>query len=284
MTVNESIMSKLATLLQQGSLPKSACSGAFLKLLKPLIGGVVVEERSGTGRRLVVCDMPALQHFVKARFPDAATSKGTHSRIVGVARFRDSKALAADTSDIVMLRAWSNEALWRDDVRVPAATATTMHGVFSFVLAPNSRYELRVPCALVENPAMLFAFERLGLTSSIPVALYAGGRVSTRVLNWLAGIAHPDFRLIHLPDYDPVGLSEFVRVRSALGGRAALHLPSGLEVAFSRFSNTGLLRRAASQSLLPGLRASPLPEVRCILTLIERHNAGLEQEALLLDS
>lgn len=284
MTANENIRAQLAALLEQSSLPKSACSGALLKFLKPLMDAdVVAEERSGAGRRLVVRDASAVRAFFESRFPDIALSDETSTRITGVARFRDSKTLAGDTPDIVLLRAWSDTALWCGGAPVPAATTTKAHGLFSFVLAPGSRYELRAACALVENPAMLLSFERLSLTTTMPIALYAGGRVSGRVLRWLANVSGPGFHLTHFPDYDPVGLSEFVRVRAALGDRARLHLPSHLGEAFSRFANADLLRREASQALLPGLRTSRLPEVRTVLDLIERHNAGLEQEALLVD-
>lgn len=284
MTANENIRAQLAALLERGSLPKSASGGALLKILKPLLDSdVVAEERSGAGRRLIVRDAAALRTFFKSRFPDIATTDETPARIAGVARFRDSKALAGDTPDVVLLRAWSDTALWCDGVPVPAASATKAHGVFAFVLAPCGRYELRAPCALVENPVMLLAFEQLGLVSTMPIALYAGGRVSGRALRWLASVSDPGFRLTHFPDYDPVGLSEFVRVRAALGDRATLHLPSGLGEAFSRFANKDLLRREASQALLPALRTNRWPEVRTVLDLIERHNAGLEQEALLVD-
>ncbi|NJM54670.1 MAG: hypothetical protein HC841_00955 [Verrucomicrobiae bacterium] len=284
MTANENIRAQMAALLEQGSLPKSACSGALLKFLKPLLDSdMVAEERSGAGRCLKVRDVTALRTFFKSRFPDTATSDETSARIAGVARFRDSKALAGDTPDIVLLRAWSDTALWRNGLPVPTARSTQDNGLFAFVLTPDSRYELRASTALVENPAMLLAFERLGLVSTLPIALYAGGRVSGRALKWLAGLNHLDFRLIHFPDYDPVGLSEFVRVRAALGDRATLHLPPGLRDAFSRFANPDLLRREASQALLPALRINPLPEVRAVLDLIEHHNAGLEQEALMID-
>lgn len=285
MTANENIRAQLAALLERGSLPKSACGGALLNFLKPLLDSdVVAEERSGGGRRLVVREASAFQAFFKSRFPDNATTDETPARIRGVASFRDSKALAGDTPDIVLLRAWSDTALSCGGVPVLAAGATKAHGLFSFVLTPGSAYELRAPCVLVENPAMLLAFERLGLTSTIPIALYAGGRVSGRVLRWLAGVSDPGFRLTHFPDYDPVGLSEFVRVRAVLGDRATLHLPSDLAEVFSRFANKDLLRREASQALLPALRTNRSPDVRTVLDLIELHNAGLEQEALLITS
>jgi len=123
--------------------------------------------------------------------------------------------------------------------------------------------------------------ERLKLPISL--AIYGHGRASNRLLDWLAGITAPYFTLLHLPDYDPVGLSEFARFRARLGKRARLHVPADLPARFERFSNRSLLDKANSRAVLANLRRSSVPEIRHVLELIERHNAGLEQEALLLD-
>jgi hypothetical protein len=85
-----------------------------------------------------------------------------------------------------------------------------------------------------------------------------------------------------LPDYDPVGLSEFGRVHASLGQRSRLHLPSDLDARFERFSNRDLLKKLNSQAMLAQLRRSELPDVQRVVGLIDRHNAGLEQEALLI--
>jgi len=44
-----------------------------------------------------------------------------------------------------------------------------------------------------------------------------------------------------------------------------------------------LLKKVNSQAMLARLRRSELPSVSRVVELIDRHNAGLEQEALLLD-
>lgn len=283
MTGNENIRSQLHALLEQGSLPKSACGGAFIKFLKPLLeSGVVAEEHAGAGRRLAVRNAAALRTFRERQFPDARVADNSPARVAAIARFRDTKALAGDTPDVITLRAWSDEALWREGQPVAAAKATALHGVFAFLLTGNRRYELRGVCGLVENPALLMAFEVLREQSSVGLALYGGGRISARVIGWLVEQHAPDFRLVHFPDYDPVGLNEFVRLRKALGARAALHLPADLPERFAQFGNPELLQRPASQTLLPKLRQSGITEVEVVLDLIHRHNAGLEQEALLV--
>ena len=90
------------------------------------------------------------------------------------------------------------------------------------------------------------------------------------------------FQLWHLPDYDPVGLDEFERVRARLGSRARLHLPTQLPDLFRRFSKRELLANPTAQALLARLRTTDSGEVRQVVELISEHNAGLEQEALLL--
>jgi hypothetical protein len=94
----------------------------------------------------------------------------------------------------------------------------------------------------------------------------------------------PDFQLLHLPDYDPVGLDEFTRLRERLGPRVQLHLPANLADLFQHHANVDLLQKPSTQLLLAKLRQSQIAEVRTVLALIEKHNAGLEQEALLIET
>jgi hypothetical protein len=106
--------------------------------------------------------------------------------------------------------------------------------------------------------------------------------MSRNLIDWLGANATPDFSLIHLPDYDPVGMDEFTRLRARLGARVQLHFPDDLPERFSRFSNHGILKKPNNQALLANLRRTKLPEVRRIVSLIDSNNACLEQEALLL--
>jgi hypothetical protein len=261
-------------------LAQSGCSAALLVFIAPLLAGRVVEwQRVGAGRRLVARDPDALRKFVVQQFPHAAgDSEDILSRTEGVARYRDSKALANDSPEMVSVRGWRQDVLRRDGCPVEVVAATGRFGVFAFLVDDPARYTLHGSCALIENPAAFVSFEQLGLP--VDLALFGRGRCSSRLLVWLA--AQADLRLLHLPDYDPVGLSEFARLRAALGGRVRLHLPEDLPERFARYSNPALLGNPHSRSLLMNLRKSRLREVRQVVQLIDRHNAGLEQEALLI--
>ena len=90
----------------------------------------------------------------------------------------------------------------------------------------------------------------------------------------------PEFTLLHLPDYDPVGLNEFERLRGRLGERVSLHLPADLNQRFARHANRNLLDKPNSRTILANLRRTSSTDILQVLALIHQHNAGLEQEAL----
>lgn len=272
---------KLHELMEKRGLTQSQCGKAFLRLLAPLIEGAVLTwTRSGAGRRLVVSDPDALREFCYMRFPDVALPSGIDGRIAGVAHFRDSKAVPNTESDIVSIRAWREEGLLKGDHPAGAATATLAHGLFSFRLTKQNPYRLNGRCMLVENPTVFAAAEHIRV--DVDAVVYGYGRISRRVLDWLSRTVDSNFKLLHLPDYDPVGLSEFDRVHAKLGSQVELYLPSDLEVRFERFSNRELLMKRNSQAMLARLRTSKLPAIQRVVALIDRHNAGLEQEGLLI--
>jgi hypothetical protein len=274
----------LARLIDGNFLPASACGQSFRRFVQPLIHSNVLEwQRSGAGQRLAVLDCSALAEFISRQFPhEADTMANVSSRVESLARFRDTKALANDVPEVICVRAWGNGALLRDKEPVEIAEATRQHGVFSFLLSHSSRYSISGNCALVENPAVFAAFEQLSLPFDL--VIYSHGRASNRLVDWFSASISPDYQILHLPDYDPVGLDEFERLRSRLGTHVRLYIPEHLPRLFARYAKRELLASPAAQIFLARLRDSQHSEVRDIVTLIDRHNGGLEQEALLIAS
>ena len=282
MKLQAQAQTKLRELMESESLPASQCGQAFLKLLAPMLdSGVLDWKRSGAGSSLVVKNADALRDFCRQRFPETTLPPDAGSRVASVSRFRDTKAMANSENEIISLRAWREDALLKEGKSVGAATITVAHGVFSFLLTKDCPYELRGSCALVENPALFAVAEQLNL--GVGLIIYGHGRISNRALDWLARMTDSSFNLLHLSDYDPVGLSEFQRLHARLGKRVVLHLPADLETRFAKFSNRELLEKGNSQAMLTQLRRSDLPAIRRVVELIDRYNAGLEQEALLIN-
>ncbi len=270
-------------LLAHGTLPASACRNALRQFVAPLIaGGVLAWQPRGAGQQLVVSDQKRFAEFVATAYPLSADELGASlsARASGVARYRDSKALVNDAREIVSVRAWSDDGLRCDGNPMPATAHTARYGVFSFLLEFGNRHTLHETCALVENPAVFTAFEHLALP--VKIVILGRGRISQRLLDWFGGQLDPGFALVHLPDYDPVGMNEFERLGTRLGNRVRLHVPGDLSQRFARFGNRELLKKGNSQTMLAQLRHSKSPEVLRVVKWIDRYNAGLEQEALLL--
>ncbi len=274
---------KLRKLREHGRLARSECGAAFCELVRPLVdAGVLAWERSAAGQRLAVRQTAPLRDFCRQQFPGEVPA-GRHAspRVAGVARFRDSKALGATGAEIVTLRAWEDGGLTCQGRAVAVAQPSTDHGVFSFLLRPDTPYALAGRVALVENPAVFLAFEELG--TGIPLAVHLHGRLSERLLHWLGDLPHERLEVVHFGDYDPVGLDDYRRLAEVLGGRAKLYRPDNLGDLFRRYANPRLLAGTHSQTLLARLRRSLDPAIQQVASLIDTHNAGLEQEALLAD-
>ncbi len=274
---------KLRELLADGALPASACGNALRRMTAPLVaGGVLTWIRSGAGKKLVVTDHDRFDEFIAVTYPYSANEidSAESARVSAVARYRDSKALPNDVPEIISLRAWTDEGLHCRGNPVRGIANTMQYGIFSFSLQDSAQYTLHTRCALVENPALFGAFERLAI--SVEIVFLGRGRISERLLDWFGNQVAADFSLLHLPDYDPVGLNEFERLRKRLGSRVTLYMPSDLDQRFARFGNPKLLRKPISRAMLSNLRASKVEQVLQIVALIDKYNAGLEQEALLV--
>ena len=274
---------KLRELLVHGALPASTCGNALRRITAPLVaGGVLTWMRSGAGKKLVVSDHNRFKEFVAATYPYSAKElvSSESARISAVARYRDSKALPNDVPEIISLRAWTDEGLHCGGNPVRGSAPTKQYDIFSFSLQASAQYTLHTRCALVENPALFRAFECLALP--IEIVFLGRGRISERLLDWFGNQVAADFSLLHLPDYDPVGLNEFERLHKRLGSRVTLYIPRDLDQRFARFGNPKLLRKPISRAMLAKLRTSKAEQVLRIVALIDKYNAGLEQEALLL--
>ncbi len=210
----------LHMLLRDGRMPASRCGSATTAVLRPLLeAGALERRRKGGGSELVVADPGALRRFAERLFPAGleAALDGAGSRAEGVTRFRDSKRAALAERPIVLLR---------------GRPGTVVDSAAALVLPPAEPMRFDGPLAIIENKAVFLAFETLaerGLAADM--ALWSGGRLDQRVIDWLAGLTGP---LLHAGDWDASGLDDYARLKAACGTRARLFLPPDLDDLFAR--------------------------------------------------
>jgi hypothetical protein len=186
---------------------------------------------------------------------------------------------------VLHLRAFTSRggAVVRDSIEFPVSELTARHGVAACLIEASSTFGIKGRTALVEN---LECFLRVELIlPDIAVAMNSAGRISDQLIACLARSTIAPAPLLHLPDYDPVGLSDYLRLRSALGERVALFVPSDVEQRFFALGDRKLIsEKPRNRALLEQLstRTWPCRESERVFRLIRESGSGLEQESLLL--
>lgn len=272
---------KLMLLQAQGYLAESRLSARDRLRLQSLYdAGVLLVERSGAGRRIVLHDANALESFIAKTYPSGlqGINKTLSSRSKAVAELRDSKKARGTQPVAVLLRGFHNSTLHFGNKVLPITSWSELAGVAALRLDGETQWGFSGIVAFVENLEVFWNFEKLGIGADI--AIYAQGRLNSKVVDWLASPAMQHARIIHCGDYDPVGLDEFLRLKSACPGRTEIYITPNLENLLSRYGKKELISDNAA--ILARLRKNDDPQVSFIVELIDRWGVGLEQEVLLL--
>lgn len=279
----------LREFLEAGELSESRVSGASEALLVTLRQtGAVTRERAGRGWKLVLHNPEALRAVLAAQAPGIleAANPVLGPKAQAVSRSRDAHTAGAGEADLVLLKAKPGVVIQGPEgQQIDVGEMTRLAGAFSFVLKNENDWTLlgapSATVATVENSECFLRSDSLGV--EVDVWIYTHGRLSRRLLAWLAELAKGGGTLVHLGDYDPVGLDEYRRLRDGWGSRVRLHLPDRLEDLFRTRSSRSILQRPKNQELLGRLQAieASLPaDAKEVLRLIRLYGAGLEQEVL----
>lgn len=278
----DSLAKHLAALSGSSSLPASSISGRDRLRLQSLFdAGVIEEVRSGAGRRIVVTNQAALQDFIHSLYPSGLEGvKGDLPvRSRAVAELRNSKRATGKSPTTLLIRGFNLCTLHKNGSQLPVAEWTESAGVAALCLDSMEGWQYQGTLALVENLETFWHIEKI--TPCVDMAIYAEGRIGTDVLDWLSSPGMITTRVIHFPDYDPVGMDELLRIKSACPERTELYRPPDLETLFARFGKAQLLQD--SVAILARLRKSTDTDVRYVVGLMDQYGVGLEQEGLLIN-
>lgn len=272
----------LGTLLTEGSAPLSVFSAAARAALSPqFAAGILREERFGAGTRVVVRNKAVLEAFAAQLFPSGLdiAPAGDMSRATAVGYYRDAKAAGTTVAEPVLIRAFNNMKFERNGETLPAAALSMKYGVASFLLSEPPFWGCSGRLAIVENLESFLCFEKL--KTAVDAAVYAGGKMSGRMIAWFASAEMSKCGFLHCGDYDPVGIDEYLRLKEICGARVKLHIPENIEALFKKYGKRELL--TDSETVLRRLRATKDPDALRIIEQMNACNTGLEQETLLLE-
>lgn len=114
----------------------------------------------------------------------------------------------------------------------------------------------------------------------VDLAIFASGRMSGRLLDWLASSAMQNCPIVHWGDYDPVGVAEYVRLVTRCGDRVQSFVPDDLPALIRCHGKRKLITDQVE--ILSRLRQSQSdPHVARMIALFDEQRKGLEQELLL---
>jgi len=270
---------KLGLILHHRALPASRFSSRDrIRLQGMFDAGVLVEEKSGAGRRVVLINDESFTAFIFRHFPSGlegiATEMTPRSR--AVMEHRDSKKSREVGPTTVLLRGFGDVQLSVDDQVLQVGYLTRIAGVAALQIGGEKTWGYSGSLAIVENLEVFWNIEK---TSSLDLALYAQGRLNQKTIDWLASPAMAEAHIVHFGDYDPVGLDEYLRLKKARPRSTRLYAPENLETLLKQYGKKELL--ADSVAVLERLRKTDDPDVEKIVKMMDRWGVGLEQEVLL---
>lgn len=254
----------LARLAHDGSVPRSLVTRDGEGQLAQLrVLGLASEVVQGSRRRIVARNIPALQAWVAAAYPPTDQSPLPGLRATNIARTRRSKSgVATHAAQPLLLRWFEPGALLAELTERLGVVGVTTDRIGA--LRPPADWTLLT----VENWESFLATTSRGTI----IVAYAGGNIAETAIQALAAI-QPPAHALHFGDYDWAGLAIFRRIRLHIPS-IRLYIPDNIDELFKRFAAPELL---GGQTPLT-TRADDTPEAQRIISLIARHNAGLEQE------
>lgn len=270
----------LKRILEDGQVPWSQVSARSEGKLRSLMdAGVVGKSRRGSGFVLEVNDAGVLRDFLKQQYPETEFLGEISPRALAVGSLRNAKRAVRTDREPVLLRAFQPTTCRNGDVSFDVLARSRETGAVCLVLSEDSHWSLSARMAVVENLECFLHFEKMDVP--VDVALYASGRLSGRVLQWLQLPAMRECTFSHCGDYDPVGLDEYLRLKTVAGKRAELYVPEDLRELVKTYGRPELLGDSASR--LQRLRSAEDTDVRRVVNILDETGRGLEQEVLLLD-
>ena len=246
--------------------------------------GAVNCLRQGRGDVYSVCNQAVFEAHVTQLSPQVEPSIAEQLplRAQHVAHARDSKARRHQHGSYYpLLKAVGDAVIWREIDRgtdLELSAATWDFGAASLCIHPDDAWHTEQALWLVENQAL---FDR---TDWLPegtqaTLLYYGGHLDGRLLSWL-GHRPRASRVTLFPDYDGVGLSNFVRLREALGDACDFWLMPQWESKLARYGSVQLWRDTL-RHFTTAVAQLPAP-VRELIEQMQHRGMALEQEAVWL--
>lgn len=246
--------------------------------------------REGRSTVYRILNRAALQNYYQQLHPidpsDLSEDLPDRSRNIGVNR-SSKKGRSGHETYYLLMKAWDQDVVWQDgQYTLPVATLTHQFGAAVLQIYTDQAWHCNRTLLLVENQAL---FDRPDwLESDFDGCLiYYAGQISDWMLNWFAALPRSP-QLALFPDYDGVGLSNFLRLAESLPTSTALKFfwMSDWQRKLVEFGDAEIWANTRTQfeNAFTKLDAMGLADERFreLAFLAQRHGKSLEQESIWL--
>jgi hypothetical protein len=248
----------------------------------------ISKQRNGT----VYClaDRERAADYVRSLQPldDSQMEEHIPARSRNIGKERNSKkGRTSHARFYLLMKAWDTGSTWHNgSSAMQVAELTGRFGAAALQIASGDDWQTDKPLLLVENQALFDRCDWLPDDFGGCIAYYAG-QLPEILLQWLAERRRAD-EVVLFPDYDGVGLSNYVRLAGCLHRDSVLRfywLPDW-ENKLVRFGNPDLWKKTRLQfenaiNRLKGMHALT-EEFSTLARLAQCHGKALEQEAIWL--
>jgi hypothetical protein len=263
----------------------AAVKGWRLSLVEQMCGcGAVGIFASKRGARVRLHSPDAFDRFVMSRHPAGLDVELDllASRAEAAAKVGNAKAVRRGACEGLFLRSSVKGVTIRNGcegaVPLPVGELTEIAGGAAILLTDDSQWSFAGLVVVVENAEPFWQHQVVFPEADL--AVYAPGRMSRRLLDWLASSNMYGCEYIHWGDYDPIGLYEFQKLSTACPGRVRLFFPDIVAELLPRLGKRELIDK--QQKYLHRLRVANCCEDAAVrmISLFDQFNRGLEQEAV----
>lgn len=249
----------------------------------------LMQKRSGRGRVYQILNRGVLEQHLTELAPTGHTDLADTlpQRATNIGRARSSK-IGRQKHDrhYLLLRAQGKPG-WQNDrgQSLDLAHQTEAQGAATIALgsAADPLWRTDSPIWLVENQALFDRLDWLPDSGNISIGWYSG-QLRHQLIHWLSQLADTPVTLF--PDYDGVGLHNYLRLKQHLGSRARLWLMPHWQEKLHQYGNNRLWQDTYKDFRVAAAGLADLfdeePELKQLIERLQSTGLALEQEAVWL--
>ncbi|MFY0664101.1 MAG: hypothetical protein JXQ97_05720 [Natronospirillum sp.] len=251
--------------------------------------GALQLQRSGRGRVFRILRHEVVAQHIAELAPATGTelSEALPVRASNIGRTRSSKGGKQGHEVFYLLVKTLGKPHWENQHGqiLDLHQQTQTQGVAALAIGARSAvsWQTKSPIWLVENQALFDELNWLPEQRACTVGWYSG-HLRNALIHWLG--QQKDIPVILFPDYDGVGLHNYLRLKQRLGPRASLWLMPDWQRKLKKYGSNALWQKTQSdfQVAVKGLavKCSAERELQQLIETMQTHGMALEQEAVWL--